>query len=158
MNPLVIVFSMAIVPAVFEELFFRGYLFAALEKKFTPWRTILITALLFGIFHVLAKSVLATERFLPSTCMGIVLGFVAWRTGSVFPGMLLHACHNGLLVLIFYYRDELAAVGWGVTESSDLPLKWVGMSILGTALGALLVNLTRRKEPAESAQLSATLR
>ena len=149
LHPLLIVASMAVIPAIFEELFFRGYLFSALEKRLSPGRTIVITALLFGAFHVLAKSVLATERFLPSSCMGLVLGCVAWRSKSVFPGMLLHACHNGLLVLIFYYRDEIAAVGWGVTGESNLPLKWIGMSILGSVLGALFVNLARtRDEPA----------
>ena len=147
LHPVLIVVSMAIVPAVFEELFFRGYLFSALQKRFSPWRTIFVTAVLFGAFHVLAKSVLATERFFPSTCMGLVLGFVAWRSGSVFPGMLLHACHNGLLVLVFYYRDEIAALGWGVADESNLPLKWIGMSLLGTAVGMILVNLARRTPP-----------
>ena len=135
---------MAVVPAVFEELFFRGYLFSALEKRFSMWKTVLISARLFGAFHVLAKSFLATERFLPSTCMGIVLGLVAWRSGSVFPGMILHAVHNGLLLLIFYYRDELAALGWGVTETTNLPPKWIAMSFFGALLGLVLVNLARR--------------
>jgi ABC-2 type transport system permease protein/sodium transport system permease protein len=147
LHPAVIVLSMAVIPAIFEELFFRGYLFSALEQRFSAWRTILISAVLFGAFHVLAKSVLATERFLPSTCMGIVLGFVTWRTRSVFPSILLHACHNGLLVSIFYYRDELATIGWGVNDSSNLPTKWIVMAVLGSALGMLLVNLTRGRKP-----------
>jgi membrane protease YdiL (CAAX protease family) len=38
--------------------------------------------------------------FVHTSVMGVVLGLIRWRTGSLYPGMLLHACHNGLVVLM----------------------------------------------------------
>jgi hypothetical protein len=44
--------------------------------------------------------------------MGLVLGWLCWQAGSVFPGMLLHAIHNSALVSLAYFEDELARGGW----------------------------------------------
>jgi ABC-2 type transport system permease protein/sodium transport system permease protein len=137
-SPLLILFAMAIVPAVFEELFFRGFLFSALLTKLTPRNTILLSASLFGIFHVVTSAI-AVERLLPSTCMGIVLGWVCWKTRSVLPGMLLHACHNGLLVTIGIYKDWLMANNWGIEERIHLPAYWIGFAILGTLSGIFIL-------------------
>jgi ABC-2 type transport system permease protein/sodium transport system permease protein len=135
---------MAVVPGVFEELFFRGFLFTSLRMKLTPWRTIAATAVLFGLFHVVAATTLAPERFLPSVFLGLVLGWVRERTGSVLPCMVLHAIHNGLLLSIAYWRDELAARGIGVEESSHLPALWLGLSGLGVVVAvAMMVIATR---------------
>ena len=131
--------TLAIIPAVFEELFFRGFLFSALINKTTVRRAILISAVLFGVFHVVVTSALALERFVPSTCMGIVLGWVCWRTGSIFPGMLLHACHNGLLVTVGYYQDWLTSHNLGSQEQIHLPAYWIGFAVIGTIAGLLVL-------------------
>ncbi|MBC8870665.1 MAG: CPBP family intramembrane metalloprotease [Planctomycetes bacterium] len=141
-----IVLVYAVVPGVCEELFFRGYLFRAIARTKRADYTILLTAVLFGVFHVVNTGVGAAERFLPSTFLGLVLGWVCWRTGSVLPGMLLHVCHNGLLLMIAYYRDELAARGWGVEEQSHMPLTWLAASTVAVAASiAVIVVAGRRK-------------
>ena len=85
-SPLLLLAVFALTPAVIEELCFRGYLFSALQDALTPRRTILVTAVLFGLFHVLTGSALLVERFIPSTIMGLIIGWVAYRSGSVLPG------------------------------------------------------------------------
>ncbi len=82
-SPLLLLAVFALAPAVIEELCFRGYLFSALQSVLSPWRTIVVTAILFGLFHVLTGAALLVERFIPSTLMGLVIGWVAYRTGSV---------------------------------------------------------------------------
>jgi ABC-2 type transport system permease protein/sodium transport system permease protein len=106
-----VILLLAMVPAVAEEWFFRGFVFSSLITDSTPRKAILVSAFLFGLFHVLGAS-LAPERFLPSTAMGLVLGWLCWQAGSVFPGMLLHAVHNSALVSLAYFEDELARGGW----------------------------------------------
>ena len=144
--PILILASMAFAPAIFEELFFRGYLFHALKSATGRWMTILASALLFGLFHVISNGALSIERFLPSTFMGLILGWLCYHSGSVLPGMLLHACHNGLLMLMSYYKDELTAMGFGIEERSHMPAEWIVCSVVTLLVGiALIAALPRRR-------------
>lgn len=142
-SPALVLASLAIAPAVCEEFFFRGFLFRAIQARSNAIVTILVTAALFGAFHVVT-SVMGAERFLSSTFIGLFLGWVCWRTGSVLPGMFLHAIHNGLLLMLAYYRDELAAAGWGVQEQQHLPWTWLAFSAVMVIAGVFILSLPRR--------------
>jgi ABC-2 type transport system permease protein/sodium transport system permease protein len=151
--PVVFVLGLAVVPAVVEELFFRGYLFTALSSAARPWPAVLGSAALFGLFHLLGAGALTVERFLPSALLGVVLGWVCWRTGSVVPGILLHAAHNGLLVLLAYYEPRLAERGWQASAEAHLPAGLLLASALGAALGAAWVKWSAvRDEPLAPAE------
>ena len=94
-----------------------------------------MTALMFGISHgVLQQSIAATM-------MGIMLGWIALRTGSVLPGILIHFTNNALSVSL----ERIAASQW---EGASLFLTttdagpayqpmWVVVSI-GVAVTCLL--------------------
>jgi len=143
-SPVVILLTLAMTPAVCEELFFRGYLLGSLRPVMRPWKAILVSGLLFGAFHVITTSVLSVERFLPSTMMGFVLGWVCVRTSSVLPGMLLHAAHNGVLLMIAYYRDTLLEKGWGIEEQAHLPATWlIAAAAVVLVSGGILFAVTR---------------
>ena len=131
--------ALAVIPAVCEELLFRGYVLRALLAATSERNSIVISAVLFGVFHVLTTDALAAGRMLPSTFLGLILGWVAWRTASAVPGMLLHACHNGLLLTLGYYRDQLSARGWGVQEQAHMPAAWLAVAALGVIVGLSLV-------------------
>ncbi|MDA9857021.1 ABC transporter permease subunit [Rubripirellula sp.] len=89
---LTILFLMALVPALCEELAFRGFIFGGLVRERGRLRAVLITALMFGISHgVLQQSIAAT-------IMGLLLGWIALRTESVLPGILIHFTNNALSV------------------------------------------------------------
>jgi ABC-2 type transport system permease protein/sodium transport system permease protein len=136
-----VLITMALAPAVSEELCFRGFLFGALRTKLADDRTVIVSALLFGLFH----EIFIPGRFLASTCLGLVLGWVRLRTASVLPGMLLHAVHNCLLLSAGYYREELLASGWGLQDRTHLPATWLALAAVGIVLAiALLVASTRR--------------
>ena len=96
-----------------EEFFFRGYLLIALERSMSGTRAVLLSSILFGLFHLVAIEQLHFERLIPSTCLGLVLGWVCLRSGSVLPGMLLHAIHNSLLLVAAYYQERLVVLGLG---------------------------------------------
>ena len=96
----------ALCPGVVEELCFRGYFFRSLERDFRPYSVVLITAILFGLFHVITGNALLIERLIPSTLMGLVIGWVALRTGSVLPGMVIHFVHNALLNLVYTIKNN----------------------------------------------------
>jgi len=126
----VMLFVSMVVPALVEELFFRGYLFSALRSRRGQATTILVSAVLFGFFHMITTQLFPFPRFLSSTLMGLVLGWVAWQSGSVIPGMLLHGIHNVLLGLMG--RSELAA-------PEEVPWLWVLAGAGGGVVGVTLI-------------------
>ena len=142
---------MAVTPAFFEEAFFRGFLFAAFRTRSTPAMTIFSTAIAFGFFHWISPSLMASERFLSSTLVGLVLGWVRWRAGSLLPGIVLHTLHNGLLVLLAYYEPQLSAHGIGIAEDKHLPAAWVAAGACAVCAGLVaLYAATRRRDGRET--------
>jgi sodium transport system permease protein len=137
--------AIAFAPAVFEEFCFRGFMFGAFRARMRPWVAVLLTGLVFGLFHLVTSDALAVERLLPSTALGCVLGWVCWRTGSLFPGIVLHAAHNGFLALVIYYLPELKQRGWGIEEQSHLPATWLAAAGIGCFVGAAIIWLSRRR-------------
>jgi ABC-2 type transport system permease protein/sodium transport system permease protein len=123
-----------IAAAVTEELFFRGYLFAALRARTGPLVAIGVTALLFGVAHVFLGGAIGLQRLLPSTLLGLVLGLVCWVSGSVLPGMVLHVGHNTVLVVLLL---------GGLANGDDVPWEWVAAGACGTAVGLALLWLGR---------------
>jgi ABC-2 type transport system permease protein/sodium transport system permease protein len=150
-SPLLIVAVMALVPAVVEELFFRGFLFTALlGNGARPGRAVLASAALFAAFHLLVGTKLTVERFVPSFLLGVVLGWLCLKSGSIVPGMILHALHNGLLVLMGYYQPLLAERGWVPAADERLPAWLLGAAAAGTAVGVVWVwGMGRRGEERE---------
>jgi ABC-2 type transport system permease protein/sodium transport system permease protein len=144
LSPFLVVLVLGGITPVCEELFFRGYLFSALRAQVGPKAAILGSALLFGLFHV----VFAFDRLVPSTLLGLVLGWVCWRTGSVFPGMVLHACHNSFLVMVSYYEAEIVGQGWFEPGKSHLPVTWLAGAAVAAILGAFLIRLASRPSAA----------
>jgi sodium transport system permease protein len=83
---------LAVLPAVCEELAFRGLILGGLRRRFQPWVAVLLSSFLFALHHF------NVFQFVPTFIMGVILGLLAWRSGSVLPGMVFHALHNGLLI------------------------------------------------------------
>jgi ABC-2 type transport system permease protein/sodium transport system permease protein len=141
-SPVWTVLALALVPAFFEELFFRGYLFSALRARNGPATTIVASALLFGLFH----SIVPFGQAVTSTLLGLVLAWVCWTTGSILPGMVIHACHNGLVVLAPRYQDEFRRLGGLDLNATQLPAGWLAGAAVAAGVGALLV--WRGRQPA----------
>jgi ABC-2 type transport system permease protein/sodium transport system permease protein len=156
LSPVALVLALAVVPAVLEELFFRGYLLSALRATGErPPTVVTLTALLFALFHLLVTDGLAVERLLPSFGLGLVLGWVAWHTGSVIPGILLHLVHNGTVTLLAYYEPLLSARGWIPGAEDHLPGALLLAAAVGAALGALLIGRFGADPAPELPNLSA---
>jgi sodium transport system permease protein len=83
---------LAVVPAVCKEVAFRGLILNGLRRRFAPWSAVLLSAFLFAVFHM---NVFATA---PLFLLGVVLGLLALYSGSLWPGILLHAGCTFLLL------------------------------------------------------------
>jgi sodium transport system permease protein len=136
LSPLLILGAFAFAPALFEEFFFRGYLLGALRNRWPAWAAISATALLFGVFHLSVGGLAAVERVVTSTFLGLVLGWLCWRTRSIWPGVVTHSLHNGILLSLAYWKDKLPG-GAMASESGQLPamltLSAAALSLVGVA-------------------------
>lgn len=145
--PLVFVlFVFAITPAVCEEFFFRGFVLGSLHRL-SNVMAVVISSVLFGLMHVLTSNVLMIERFLPTALIGVLLAIIALRTGSIWPGIIFHALHNGLQFTLNHFREELAKWDYMVEEGSHLPTTWLIAGVVATAVGLSLLMLGSKVVP-----------
>lgn len=130
----------AISPAIAEEFAFRGFLFGTLKDKYKPWVAILVSAVLFGAYHM------NLLQFVGGLMMGLGLGYVAYKSGSIWIGVIMHFINNGLSV-IFQYHPELVekipVLGKEVYGVGDY-LILLGLGITFTALGILLLKKIKK--------------
>ena len=83
----------AVTPAICEELAFRGFVLSGLRRMGHKWGAIVLTSVFFGLAHGLL------QQSLSACAVGIVLGYIVVKTGSLWPGVLFHFTHNSLSVL-----------------------------------------------------------
>jgi sodium transport system permease protein len=92
----------ALLPAVCEEFMFRGYILGALQARFKPAVAILATACIFGLYHM------NIVRFFTTAFLGLVLAYVAYKTKSIIPGIIMHFLNNATACLQMYYPEKVA--------------------------------------------------
>ena len=96
---LLLFIAVAIIAPFGEEILFRGFLQQYLEYHWKDiTKAILITALFFAIIHM------NPFWFIQIYILGIMLGFLSWKTKSIIPSLILHALNN-TLALIFSFVD-----------------------------------------------------
>jgi sodium transport system permease protein len=145
-----IILAMGVAPGICEECFFRGFLFNGIRRNASGRTTVLATAVIFGLFHVILAGGAAPERLLPSTLMGLVLGWLRLRSDSLMPGIILHVVHNSTLLAIAQYRQELEVWGLGGLHESHLPPVWLIATAITLFLGVVVVFLSRSQAEPEA--------
>ncbi len=89
-------FFMCLMPGISEEAGFRGVMQTMLLKAVTPGKAIAVSSLLFAAAHF------SFFGFPYLFLVGLLLGWVRHRTGSIYPGIIIHAAHNA--VVVFYFN------------------------------------------------------
>lgn len=95
---LVIFLCICVEPAVCEELAFRGIMFSSLRRALSGKETVLVTALMFMMLHLMPVS------FPHLLLLGLILGYLRLKTDSLYPSMLVHFTHNFLCILFEWMR------------------------------------------------------
>jgi len=88
----------SLAPAVFEEIAFRGVIFNRLRRVLGDREGWLVQAALFSILHL--NPVIFPTHF----AMGLIFGWLRMRTGSLIPGMILHAAWNAANIVLELQR------------------------------------------------------
>jgi sodium transport system permease protein len=109
-----VLLAFAVAPAICEEIAFRGFILSGLGRSKRVWLAIGLSSLMFGLMHMIPQQVYN------AALLGLVLGLLAVRSGSIFPSMLFHFLWNSLAVL----RVRLG----GLTTAEDIeqsPWHWL---------------------------------
>lgn len=86
--------TVGIVAPIAEEYLFRGVLFNTLKKRFSLAWTVVIQGFLFGLFHMnLIQGAYAT-------LLGIVYGYVTYKTRSIWPAIIMHIVNNSMSFIL----------------------------------------------------------
>ena len=88
------VLMLVVAAPICEELLFRGIILDGLLKNYAPKRAIIWSAFFFGIAH------LNPWQFIAALVLGGFMGWVYWRTGSLWATLIIHFIANGSSVLI----------------------------------------------------------
>ncbi|MSR22992.1 MAG: CPBP family intramembrane metalloprotease [Gemmatimonadetes bacterium] len=92
-----ILFVAALIPAIVEEVIFRGIVLAGFRGSLSMGWAVLGSAVIFGAFHLSPQTAF---RFLPTAWLGVLLGGIVAATGSLPLAMLLHGVNNALILAV----------------------------------------------------------
>jgi sodium transport system permease protein len=146
---------MAVLPAICEELAYRGFIFGGLLRQQGLLRAIVVSAVLFGFTHAIL------QQSISASVMGLLLGLIAWRTGGVICTIIVHLINNALTLTMAWCGENQTAVpdlltwifkadadGWSYQPS------WHFTSIvLSIALMLILFQRSRRTERSVLAEM-----
>ncbi|MCH7612984.1 MAG: CPBP family intramembrane metalloprotease [Candidatus Marinimicrobia bacterium] len=99
---LFLMFGIVLLAPLSEELLFRGFLQKFLEEHWQDiTRAVLVTSLFFALIH------LNPFWLIQIYVLGVMLGYLAWKTGSIWAGFILHAANNFVALMFTNYDESL---------------------------------------------------
>jgi sodium transport system permease protein len=123
---------LALLPALCEELAFRGFVLSGLRHLGNKWWAIVLSAIFFGVAHNVV------QQSISAAALGLVIGYIAVQTGSLLPCVLFHLTYNALmftamkLPALVERRPELAAL-FEHAGTDQFIYNWPVVAICGLA-------------------------
>lgn len=130
----------ALVPAVAEELLFRGLVQRSFEEVAGGYRGALLAGLIFGAYHLIPTSIV------PLAILGIFLGFVVVRTQNITVAMTAHFFNNFVACVAMYLHldeDFIAVAPTGEATTTSLAANFALFAVVFLAACSYLVLITR---------------
>ncbi len=119
-------FTIAVLPAIGEELLFRGIVQQNIEKGTkNPHIAIWLTALIFSFIHF------QFQGFFPRVFLGAGLGYLFVWTRNLWIPIIAHLAYNGGQILLQYGHQQ-GVLGIDLNEVETVPIWLVGISLVGT--------------------------
>ncbi len=99
-----VVLVITVMPAIGEELYFRGLIFGSLRHRYSAVWAIILSSVIFGVFH------LSLVKILPTGMLGACFAYVAYTSGSIYIGMFLHFFNNLVSAISMKYPQQMEKV------------------------------------------------
>ena len=136
-----LVLVIAVMPAIGEELLFRGLVFGSMRQKYKVAWAIFLSALFFGAYHT------NLVKLIPTGLLGACFAYIVYKSGSIFISMFLHFTNNFLSVIAMKYPETMEKVLPFMVKEELSTIELMIMLVLGivfVAAGLFLIN--RKKE------------
>jgi len=123
--------SVVIAAPLAEEWLCRGVILKGLlANRMPPYKAIVWSALIFAVIH------LNPWQAIPAFCLGFAMGWVYWKTRSLWPCIFMHAVNNGLaFTMLILFSDASASSGLHDIAGAHYPLIYAGAVALSIATG-----------------------
>lgn len=132
---IIFIITIAILPAIFEELFFRGLLFSSLNGQ-KDWVKVLIVSLCFALYHC------SITQFFYQFLFGVFLCFLRMQTKSTIPCMITHFVNNFVVLLLTFLKVDI--------DFTNLLVIGVGLVCLAVFIFYCVVPVVKKKSTANS--------
>jgi|GEM_PF-973039 len=119
--------TVVVAAAFFEESIFRGIILEGFLRRYSPKKAILYSAFLFAFMHI------NPAQFPHTFLLGIVIGWIYYRTQSIWPCIWIHFVNNGLVFSIVYFSEDL--------RNASTPEAEIGAMMLSIPIGLALMYL-----------------
>jgi membrane protease YdiL (CAAX protease family) len=131
----------AVIPAIGEEIVFRGLLQDGLQKRLrNPHLAIWLAAIVFSGFH------LQFEGFIPRLFLGAVLGYLFYWTNNLWVPIIAHLINNGAQIIAQHlYKQEMTNVDLEQMDHIPIPVV-VGSALLLAGLSYILYQRQERSK------------
>ena len=128
-----IVFVVAVVPAVCEEVFFRGFVQKSFEQKFKPYFAMFITSAFFGMYHFNPYGLISL------IALGMYFGYAAYKSESIIVPVVLHFLNNFVAVMAFIVIGDEDLVSSSATKNENIFPFVISFAILSFLFFAFIV-------------------
>jgi len=120
---LAVVAVLALVPAVSEELLFRGYVQGNYAASMRPWYAVLLTGTMFAFFHMSAANLV------PLALLGYYIGYIYFKSGNLAVPMSVHFVNNLAALLLLVIGSGSAVAGPEPELLLLMPWWWVAVPL-----------------------------
>lgn len=137
---------LAVTPALCEEFLFRGYFQRQVERGAGVAWGIAISGIVFGLYH------LRLTQALPLSLLGVYLAYLVWRTGSLWPAIIVHFANNGLAVIVADIIRRREDIDMDVVDELSVPwyLALLGIVLFGAIVYVMHIHAERQAAAREA--------
>jgi len=147
-QPLIIsLVYVGLIAALSEELFFRGLILDGFIRNYSKKKSIIISAILFGIIH------LNPWQFLTAFIIGLILAWICIETKSILLCIYMHFLNNAGAVIMYRLNDRIPIKGYNVHLPGEFQPIWFTLSgLLFLSIGILLMIKNIKKDSYEASR------
>lgn len=126
----------AVMPAICEEFFFRGFLLTSFKHNRKSYRgAIIFSGILFGLMHM------DFIRIIPTSLLGMSFAYAVCKTNSIGVSMFMHFLNNGFAVVVTHisskYLENIEVTETATLSTTQIGI-FLGLSFMFISLGVLL--------------------